>query len=283
MNHLISILMAALLLGACQQDGASNSEVNATPETESAGTTPDLVANPAVDAGANDQRLKAIQGVLKHPDRPTEDMGRDSLRKPGEVLAFSGIEPGMCVLDLFTAGGYYAELLSRLVGDEGEVWAQNPPQFYDRFGSADLDFRLADRRLPNVERQDRPLEDLSLPDEHFDAVVAALVLHDLFWLTNDVPAVLGQIHASLKPGGVMLVTDHAAPPGTGTAMAKDPEGKHRIEDQEVTLLMEEAGFELVATSEVLRVAEDDRSLAFFEMKGAPTDRFVHLYRKPLPD
>lgn len=224
----------------------------------------------------------AITRTLNHADRPQTDRDRDAQRHPAEVLAFFGIEPGMTVLDVFTGGGYYAELLSRLVGREGEVWAQNPPQFYQRFGSADLDYRLADRRLHNVERQDRPMDDLSLPPERFDAVVAAMVFHGFFWLTDDVPGVLGQLFTTMKPGAVMLITDHSAPQGTGPEYALASDGKHRIEDNYVIRIMGEAGFELMDTSDVLRVPEDDRTMAFFEpgMRGKYTDRFVHLYRKP---
>ena len=71
--------------------------------------------------------------------------------------------------------------------------------------------RLADRRLPNVTRYDRPMDDLALPADRFDAVVAAMVFHDLFWLSEDVPAVLSQIYTAMRPGATMLITDHAAP------------------------------------------------------------------------
>lgn len=271
MNHLLMVLVAALLLVACHKDEASTPEASTPLE-------PDVAQNEAGDFDL----AKAISIALNHPDRPEQDRDRDDYRHPAEVLAFAGIEPGMSVLDVFTAGGYYAEILSRLVGEDGEVWAQNPPQFYERFGSADLDFRLSDRRLPNVERQDRPLSDLSLPDGHFDAVVAAMVMHDFFWLTDDVPAVLNQLYAAMRPGAVLLVTDHAAPEGTGDEYAVDQEGKHRVDAALVTRMLEAADFELVDTSNVLANPEDDRSLAFFdpEMRGKPTDRFVHLYRKP---
>ncbi len=279
MKPLVYVIMAALLLGACQREPTPQPDTVTRLEPESPAVAPvreqPSEHKPAVDLA------KAIDRAINHPGRPEEDRGRDGLRQPAEVLAFAGIEPGMFVLDLFSAGGYYVELLSRLVGENGEVWAQNPPQFYERFGSADFDFRLADRRLPNVERQDRPMEDLALPPGRFHAVVAALVFHDLFWLTDDVAGVLGQLHAAMRPGAVMLVTDHNAPAGAGADLTREFEGKHRVEDAFVTRLMEEAGFELVATSDVLSNTEDDRTRAFFEpaMRGKPTDRFVHLYRK----
>lgn len=286
MKHCLALLVAGMLLTACQDDTATSSVARDSAGSEAGDTatptdTPtDTRATPEATPAPPD--TEAITRSLEHADRPEEDRGRDALRHPDEIMAFAGIQPGMKVLDVFSASGYYVEILSRIVGPDGEVWAQNPPQFYERFGSADLDFRLADRRLPNVERQDRPMENLALPATYFDGVVAALVFHDLFWLTDDVPAVLAQLFDAMKPGAVMLITDHDAPEGTGASMAMDPEGKHRVEAAEVKRLMEAAGFEQVATSEVLRNPEDDRTQAFFEpaMRGKPTDRFVHLYRKP---
>ncbi len=162
------------------------------------------------------------------------------------------------------------------------MWAHNPPQFYDNFGSADLDFRLSDRRLPNVIRHDRIVDDLALPNERMHAVVAAMVFHDLFWLSDDVPGVLGQIYNAMRPGGRMLITDHAAPVGTGDEFARGFKGKHRIEEAYVVQIMQEAGFDLEKSSDILRIPDDDRSMAFFEpgMRGKPTDRFVLLFRKP---
>ena len=39
-----------------------------------------------------------------------------------------------------------------------------------------------------------------------------MVLHDFFWLSQDVPDVLKDVHKALKPGGWFGVVDHAAPP-----------------------------------------------------------------------
>ena len=59
--------------------------------------------------------------------RSDEDKAKDEARRPGEVLAFLGVEPGMTVMDLLASGGWYTEVLSVAVGPEGAVYAQNPP------------------------------------------------------------------------------------------------------------------------------------------------------------
>ncbi|NIN58457.1 MAG: hypothetical protein GTN56_01265, partial [Xanthomonadales bacterium] len=58
-------------------------------------------------------------------DRSEADRARDAGRRPAEVVAFLGIEDGMTVLDVFSAGGWYAEVLAHAVGPAGTVYAQN--------------------------------------------------------------------------------------------------------------------------------------------------------------
>lgn len=230
---------------------------------------------------ADEARVAAIKAAVDHPNRPRDDRARDATRKPVEIMTFAGFEPGMRVLDFFASAGWYTELLSRTVGPEGEVYAHNPPPYLERFGDEGIRNRLAGDRLANVVRHDRPMEALELPSEYFDAVMMGLVFHDLFWMTDDVPAVVAQVHRSLKPGGIVLVTDHAAPLGSGDAMARDIRGKHRIDEALAREIFTDNGFVLVADSDLLRNVNDDRSKAFFEpeMRGVPTDRFVLKFRK----
>ena len=68
---------------------------------------------------------EAIARLLASPDRTAADRGNDTRRKPQQMLAFSGVAPGMRVLDLGAGGGYSTELMARAVGPQGRVWAQN--------------------------------------------------------------------------------------------------------------------------------------------------------------
>ena len=288
MKHPLLIALAVLLLVACQPDAPSDSVTGKQVQKPGTSVAADTPPEPEPSTEENlppGQKQDGLAGLyakaIGHPERPRTDVDRDQQRQPAEVLALMSVEPGMSALDLFAGGGYYTELLSRIVGSKGEVWSQNPPQFYERFGSADIDDRLAGYRLPNVVRHDLPLDDLALPANRFDAAVAAMVLHDFFWLSEDVPAVLLNIHAAMKPGARFLITDHAAPEGTGAEFAIDYSGKHRIEESYVVSIMADAGFELIGSSDVLREPADDRSKAFFEpeMRGKFTDRFVLLFRR----
>lgn len=225
----------------------------------------------------------AIQAAVDSPDRPAKDRERDAKRHYAEVLQFFGVRPGQTVIELFAASGTTAEVLARVVGQRGKVYMQNPPFYYERFGTKGVEERLANNRLPNVVRLDKPLNELGLAPNSLDGAMAMMVLHDFFWMTPDVPGVLRELHTALKPGAWFGVVDHSAPPGTGSAMAVDRDkGPHRIDEEYVKKLFAAAGFVLEASNDALRHPEDDRTKPFFapEMRDKETDRFVLKFRKP---
>ena len=76
---------------------------------------------PAVSA----QDGLALRRALADPRRAVTDFARDDIRKPVEVLEFLGIRSGMTVMDVYAAGGYYTFILSKALGPEGAVLAQN--------------------------------------------------------------------------------------------------------------------------------------------------------------
>ena len=61
----------------------------------------------------------AVAAAIASPDRPKADLERDAVARPAEVLAFLGVAPGMRVADMFSAGGYYTELLARMALSHG--------------------------------------------------------------------------------------------------------------------------------------------------------------------
>jgi predicted methyltransferase len=225
----------------------------------------------------------AIQAAVDSPDRPANDRKRDVNRHYAEMLEFFGVRPGQTVLELMAGSGITAEVLARAVGPEGKVYAENPDFVYQRFGRQAMDDRLANNRLPNVVRVDKELNEMDLPANSLDGAVANMVLHDFFWLSQDVPDVLEDVYTALKPGGWFGIVDHAAPPGTGPRDALDRDkGPHRIDEEYVKKIVTEAGFVLDASSDALRNPADDRTKPFFDesLRGKPTDRFMLKFRKP---
>ena len=68
----------------------------------------------------------AIKAALDDPMRPVWERARDAQRKPGEVVAFSGVKAGDHIAELVPGDGYYTRILSPLVGAKGKVYTVVP-------------------------------------------------------------------------------------------------------------------------------------------------------------
>ena len=112
----------------------------------------------------------AIAAAIASPDRPKADVEQDARRKPQQVLEFAGIAPGMYVMDVFSAGGYYTELLARTVGRKGQVIAYNNPP-YAKFAEKGIAERYDGNRLSNVRQVTSSIEDLKLVPASLDAAI----------------------------------------------------------------------------------------------------------------
>jgi predicted methyltransferase len=241
-----------------------------------------VLACASVQAAESPPIHPAIQAAVDSQERPPKDRARDDNRHYAEILEFFGVRPGMTLIELFGAGGNTAEVLARAVGPNGKVYMQNPDFFYERFGRKSVDERFANNRLPNVVRLDKPLDQMGLEPNSLDGAVAFMVLHDFFWLSQDVPGVLKDVHKALKPGGWFGVVDHSAPAGTEARDALDRDkGPHRIDEAYVKKIFADAGFVLDASNDVLRNPADDRSKPFYDesFRGKSTDRFVLRFKK----
>lgn len=222
--------------------------------------------------------------AVANPARNDSDRARDVGRKPAQVLDFMRIAPGMTVLDMFSGGGYYSELLSYVVGENGSVVAHSN-EAYLSFVGDDFKAHHADGRLPNVDVLMAENNELELAADQFDAIFLILAFHDIYhvapqqgWPRIDGEKMLAELFKSLKPGGIVGIVDHfaeaGAPRETGNTV-------HRIDPGIVIADMQAAGFQLDAKSDLLRNMDDDYSKIVFdpEVRGK-TDRFVLRFIKP---
>jgi len=240
------------------------------------------IASPGLLAAA---QSAPVDAAIASPERPAADRDQDERRKARSVLEFSGIESGMTVLDAFSAGGYYTELLARLVGPAGKVIAYNNPP-YAKFAEKGIAARYAGNRLPNVRQVTSTIEDLELAPESLDAVIFVMSYHDLYWRPadgswppTDPALLLGKLHAALEPGGVIVVQDHVATAGGDTAVVVDK--LHRIDPAVVKADFAKAGFTLDGESDVLAHPDDAHTtLVFDEAIRGKTDQFLFRFRKP---
>lgn len=221
--------------------------------------------------------------ALAHAGRPAEDLKRDAIDHPAEVLRLARIGRGMRVADFLAGDGYYSQLLSYIVGPKGHVYLLNNDA-YDRWTNDEWQVRLAAGRLPNVEHRSINLQYLGIPARSLDAVLMVKVYHDLYWQPDQGPwpkidpdAVLTEIARVLKPGGTLLLVDHTAKPGSGSSVAGT---LHRMDEEYARRDFEKHGFRLIAASSVLRRGDDPRDMITYkgEMLGK-TDRFVMVFRR----
>jgi predicted methyltransferase len=241
-----------------------------------------LAALQVVSLQPGTARADRYSDAVAHAGRPAGDLQRDALDHPAELLRLTGIRPAMVVADFLAADGYYSELLSYLVGPRGRVYLLNNDA-YDKW--SDNQWQGRTERLPNVVHQTISVEHLGLPARSLDAILLIKVYHDLYWRPDQGPwpkdidpqAVLGEIARVVKPGGILLLVDHAAKAGTGSA---DAGRLHRIDEQYARHDFESHGFQLIRTSGALRRPDDPRDLITYkgEMVGK-TDRFVMVFRR----
>ncbi len=247
----------------------------------------------------------AVKAALEDPMRPVWDRARDAQRKPGDVLAIAGIKPGDKVVDLVPGDGYYTRILSPLVGSKGKVYPLVPLPAGMRDGEMvrqkEAEAIKAGKPLPpNPVDQALAIQNIAhyanvtvlwqmlyqygaqfgIP-EQLDAVVAANAYHDLqagVYGKLDMTAENKAIFQSMKPGGVYLVVDYAAPAGTGAGASGV---LHRADKEQVKKEVTAAGFTFDGENPILAVAGQDNTRPTMSGKASDgADQFVLRFKKP---
>jgi predicted methyltransferase len=229
-------------------------------------------------AFAQDAKAPDYEAIVASPDRTDADRQADQRRQPAKMLAFTGVQTGMKVLDMEASAGYSTELLARAVGPSGTVYAQDSAAVIERFVKDKFDIRAQKPAMKNVVHVVRNFDDPIPPDvSNLDLITFFFAYHDITYMEVDRAAMNKKMFASLKPGGFLIIADHSAKPGDGVNVAKT---LHRIEESTLKQEIEAAGFKLVAEADFLRHPEDPRDAKVFQ-PTVPNDEFVLKYQKPL--
>jgi predicted methyltransferase len=260
-----SVLMVVSACGAATPPATNES---AKPAASVPGAAPGIPAS--------------VRAAVDAPDRSADDRALDAGRKPDQMLAFFGIQPGMRVAELGAGGGYTSELLSRAVGPNGKVYAQNSPFILEKFANVPWTARLSKPALANVVRADREFDDPLPPDAtDLDAVLIVLFYHDTVWLGADRDKMNQAVFKALKHGGVYGIIDHSAVAGSGLAGVKTV---HRIDEKSVLQEVERNGFQLADEASFLRNPSDTRDWNDSPREAGDrrgtSDRFVLKFKKP---
>ncbi len=237
--------------------------VSAAPPPASASTagTPDAIATAVADPARGD------------------DKADDARRQMTAVMTFTGVKPGDTVVELDPGTGYWTRVFSRVVGVDGRVDTIWPDEMakYSAKGLALWKKLSAGEHYANVRVLEQPAAVLKVP-EPADIVFTSQNYHDYHNMPIDIAAFDKSVFDALKPGGVFIVIDHAAPAGSG---ADDTESLHRIDPAQVKKELEAAGFVFDGKSDALVNPDDPHDIPVFDKSiRGHTDQFIYRFRKP---
>ncbi len=230
----------------------------------------------------------AIAAAIADKGRPEADVVRDANRKPAEMLEFAGVGPGTKVGELIPGGGYFTRIFSKAVGPTGTVYAiVGPPRVMPAPAPGAAPAAPPPLRGPalmatqggyeNVKIVEQPYAELKLP-EPVDVIWTSQNYHDVHLRPNaDLKPFNQAMFDNLKPGGIYIVLDHAAAPGSGEEGMK----LHRIDPAIVKSEVEAVGFKFAGESKALRNPKDVHTNRVMDsdIRGV-TDQFIYKFRKP---
>lgn len=258
-----------------------------------------ITLSPGAIAVSPDPALTAIASGAHRPDA---SRARDAHRHPVETLTFFGLEPGMTVVEIWPAAGWYTEIIAPYLRDKGKYYAAHwdpeaKPEFI-RKGVQAFREKLAAR--PDL-YAGTEMTVFALPDKldiapagTADMVLTFRNIHN--WMASGSAEVaFAAMFRALKPGGVLGVVEHRGDPG----VAQDLKAKTGYVNEDFAIrLAEQAGFMLEAKSDVNANPKDTKDYEKGVWTLPPTlalgdkdrekylaigesDRFTLKFRKPL--
>ncbi|MFP4519162.1 MAG: class I SAM-dependent methyltransferase [Oceanicaulis sp.] len=275
--------LAALMIAACAPDAEDNDApaIDTMGEEESAADTmmdgegesaSDEMADDAMAGGdrsgdtAMDASASDMDAVLADARRDG-DRARDEFRNPGETLAFFGIEPDDTVAEALPGGGWYTRVILPYVAEEGRYVALNyaMDQWEEMYGDRWTEETAAQmeswpQTAPEALAENGPVSadaiDAymlgSIPDSEdgeADVVLFIRAVHHMMKFETDYLATaLEDVHAFLKPGGVVGVVQHRAPEDMDAEMTTGSRGY--VKQSDVVAAFEAAGFVLDGESDI---------------------------------
>jgi predicted methyltransferase len=136
--------------------------------------------------------------------------------------------------------------------------------------------RLQTPAMANVAAQVRPSDDPAAGLPPLDLITFLFAYHDTTYMTVDRAKMNKALLAALKPGGILVIADHAARPEDGANVGKL---YHRIAEATVRAELEAAGFKFVAAGDFLHNPDDPRTAIVFR-SPIKVDEFVLKFQKP---
>jgi len=210
-----------------------------------------LLPAAAADEGAKPEinRPYVVDTDVVQWNRSFENERREVYAKRMEIVAASGVKPGMTVADIGAGTGLFTMLFADAVKPGGSVVAVDiSPAFVDYIRET-----AKKRRVRNVTAILSDGTDTQLPEASVDLAYLSDVYHHF-----EHPAeTLASIRKALKPGGRMVVVDYQRIPGVTPAARV---AHVRVDKQTAIGEIEAAGFRLV--EEKKKMMRDNYFLVF---------------------
>ena len=211
-----------------------------------AAATPTLFAK---SAPAN----TALAAAVASSHRSETNKARDVYRAPAATLAFFGVKPNHKVVEIWPGGGWYTEILAPYLKDKGQLTVVAPTGTGTERITKFLDANPA--VYGKVVKANYPvlLGGTGVAPGSVDVVMTFRNVHNWrmgsFHPKNEDYSVAAfkELHAMLKPGGVLGIEDHRLPEGQD-AERERKSGYMKVST--VRRLAEQAGFKYVGSSEV---------------------------------
>ncbi len=255
---------ALLSLAAC--GAPEDAEPEAAEQSES---LPEAEAgqDSASETGTTEMRIGPEPGTLDWATSGEwrgDRAARDPWRNPAETLDFFQIDPSGAVVEIWPAGGWYADILAPWVASNGGTYvaAWWPVETGDERGVAFRERFLA--RMDQPTHGEIELAEMGpetgpiVTPGTADAVITFRNVHS--WMARGwAEKAFADFHEALKPGGVLGVVEHRLP----ATRVQDPRASSGyVQEDYVIALAEEAGFVLEASSELNANPDDDADHPF---------------------
>jgi predicted methyltransferase len=224
-------------------------------KAENARWTPEMhAAAKAIADKAYPDMHAAIAAAMAGNDRRPGNADRDKFRHPLETLTFFGLKPSMTVLEVGPGEGWFTELLAPALAAKGKLFVTSadpngPEDQRNTFGGQKLRAFL-DRAPELFGKVQTVIVDNNAPKLGLSATVDAVVLmREAHGMVNSgtLDAWLGEIHAALKPGGILGIEEHRA---KADADALESSKKGYLPEKWLVDHVEAAGFKLAGKSEI---------------------------------
>lgn len=205
---------------------------------------------------AHSNEAERLTAAATGSHRSAENIARNAWRHPVETLEFFGIKNDMQVAEIWPGSkGWYTEVLAPYLRENGKLIAIS----YD--GSTGVDYfargekKFLDKLAASPDLYDKvALTNLmppkSIPDsdvaEDVDMVLTFRNVHN--WVRNGIAEdMFKQMHAILKPGGIMGLVAHR---GTDEMTTKEHASTGYLAESVIISLAERNGFEFIDAAEI---------------------------------